>query len=1262
MNRKNEKGITLVALIVAIVVMFILASVTLNTTFTAYETTRAEKFKAQMKVLQESATSLNAEFLEWQKEKESNYREEIRSKELAKDEVNEEKKINSDGSLPKYFYENYNINAFLKEKKKKLNVEDGIIANDLDMVLLETKDQEGKDIFNTNIINSITADFYNIPNKKENLNLIRDGYLITSNPTPEEQENIDAGKLLVANSHRDVNIRACNFYEFNKDDLEYYLGVRNIDLDKVYINFDYLFIFTTDSVKVDGEKLYTQYAFSDSNTAYTNDTKSTINDASILVDVIANYGTSKKISLTLSSENQNNNNLEYRIRKAYYRKNESIDKGAWYEVDDLKECKYSEDGKSVTFIVYESGDYNFSIEDVSGGHTDKMKQNVSLNVRSSQPKYEEIVKDVDNTKVSNYNITLCNAPVLNPDMIPVKWVYNDEKRIEGKWVVCTTIDPEWYNYSQDYKMWANIMFDHDKNTTKELKPGVELSETEMGSMFVWIPRFSAGGGRYGINFLRGTSKTPTTGKNVYAHNIIGWLAFRNSLYNVGGWDSELKGLWFAKYDMGLEDVNKKTKPKPSITKVNTSIESVANEYNQLYSVTQNTDTRIIRAVSKPYYITWRNISYTNAFSQALMYYNNFNYASEHKDLNTHLMKSSELDVLYSITENEYYGNPMIQSNKSNKLSAGSDGVNGYSFQKDYVKQSSTGNITGIFDINGTTDVMISDIGVVLNKKEDEKEFLYNNLIQKINVIENIKEYKDIEDEDFNNIKSNSTKYYSIASDELGSAGAREGKYFIKIGEKQGTNRKMSSSWTKISQTVSPNYGFRIVMSNSPSGDTSNYLYDSTNVSEIARDDLPGFYVTDDDGNYIKNADGKFLDSDGNKTFYPWNEMIDNGWIKVDDGELNKGTNINELKLKTGILIISDSVKKTGFNVFEYWYKNDNSSKPNGSLLKVFMPDTITEIGYRSFYSCENLKEIKMSTNLKIIGNGAFYDCKNLVNYNLPESLEYIEIYAFSHCSALESIVIPRNVKRIGDNAFSSCSNVTSLEILSESTDLIIGMNSFSEEFGMANTGLKIKSLIIPANVNCIEEQAFRGCRELETILIEDGVKEIQNGAFGYCTKLNKINFPSSIESLGKRVEYVITDGKENAHACGVLEGCLALEEVDLSNLKNVKILQKSFFNSCSSLSDIKLPITGLEELYEYCFRGCVSLNSIKIPNTIKTIEQSAFGNTRLMSEEIPNIYLQYTGNKEEWENINEGRINNRAWYDNINIIVETSDGEMIEYN
>lgn len=1047
MNRKSESGVTLVALIVSIIVMLILASVTLNTTFTAYETARAEKFKAQLKIVQENVNSFYSDWQTWKSEKEYEYRDEIRKKEQEQITIPNNQKLNEDGSLPAYFYENIaSIDKYIDYKKGTENI------------------------------------------SSESLNNLKSNSTINNECYNEVRKKLKEIKDTFSEDKNDSKINQTVFYEFNQSSLENIFGLKNIDIP-IYVNFENLVVFTTSPVKVGDKKIYTQYSFNDNSQINLNDTNTTMKDAAILIDVKANYGTSQKITLTLESgkvENNadKNNYIDYRIRKAYYQNlylnDSTITDQNWYEVDGLKECQYSEDGKSVTFIVYESGNYRFRLEDVSGAYTIVMKQNTKMNIKNpnNQYKYEKI-EDIDSNgdgkkdKKGTYNITLCNAPVLNEDMIPVKWVYDNEEKISGKWVICTTIDPEWYNYSEDSKMWANVMMAYDidekiKSGIK-LEKGTELSEKQMGSMFVWIPRYAKRGVNaqgYNVSFMRGCSKTSTFGQSLYG-NGNAETGFCASL-NFGDWDVELRGLWFAKYDTGLEVVNESNK----VQQVNTSVKATADEFNKLYSPTQS-----FRAVSKPYRITWRNLSFTNAFSQALMYYSKLPSASEDKDLNSHMMKASEYRILYNLSTNEKYGNTNIKSNTANKYAGGSDGNSGYTVAN-FTNQTSNGNMTGVFDVIGTTKVMVPNINVIKVDSETNAnfEFIFDNLGNPINrwiKTDSLELYK--------------SKYLTTSYKE--NAGTVEIMELPVLSEE----KKL------LADCVSQNNGFRIVLANSPSGNRDNFIYDSS--TEDISENLAGFYVTDDDGNYIKNEFGEFKDSDGNPTFYSWDTMKNNNWIKIinaseEYGYVNngvnetdkvvvKGNNISNLEKMSGKLIISDEVQVIGSYIFSNW---NNEWGGNGSLYEVVIPDSVTHIMADAFFSCYELKTVDFSENLKYLGEHSFSYCRKLVNISLPNSLEILggngeslTGHVFANCTSIESVTIPHKVIAISKGCFSGCTNLTNVEILSKQENFVIGIKAFFDT--------DIKNIVIPSNVSKIKEYAFQECKSLETVRIEPRSKK-----------------------------------------------------------------------------------------------------------------------------------------------------------------------------
>ena len=103
---------------------------------------------------------------------------------------------------------------------------------------------------------------------------------------------------------------------------------------------------------------------------------------------------------------------------------------------------------------------------------------------------------IDNNGATIYDTeTGANNPVLSSGMIPVK--YDTEKE---NWVICSSTDKDWYSYSTYKKQWANVMLSDGKyyasgadvdTTNKTLATaGTEVAEEDLGSMFVWIPRYA----------------------------------------------------------------------------------------------------------------------------------------------------------------------------------------------------------------------------------------------------------------------------------------------------------------------------------------------------------------------------------------------------------------------------------------------------------------------------------------------------------------------------------------------------------------------------------------------------------------------------------------------------------------------------------------------------------------------------------------------------------------------------------------------------
>ena len=147
---------------------------------------------------------------------------------------------------------------------------------------------------------------------------------------------------------------------------------------------------------------------------------------------------------------------------------------------------------------------------------------------------------------------------------------------------------------------------------------------------------------------------------------------------------------------------------------------------------------------------------------------------------------------------------------------------------------------------------------------------------------------------------------------------------------------------------------------------------------------------------------------------------------------------------------------------------------------------------------------------------------------------------------------------------------------------------------------KLQSVIIPDTVTEIGKSAFENCRSLEKIDIPDSVIKIGDRAFVNCRTLNNITIPDSVTEIGIKA----------------FGACTSLISIKLSN--NITKIEEGLFANCKSLANIIIPnkVTEIENL---AFVGCESLSGILLPKTLTKIGGKAFASCKsLDSIIIPN--------------------------------------------
>ena len=136
-----------------------------------------------------------------------------------------------------------------------------------------------------------------------------------------------------------------------------------------------------------------------------------------------------------------------------------------------------------------------------------------------------------------------NSPKVTTGMIPIKHNGTD-------WVVCSKEDQEWYSYD-DTKKWANIMLSDGKYKEGKVKEGQVVKENELGSMYIWIPRYAyriAGEKNIEVNFLKGNTNRDKNGKEYTTNESLDTktIAIVHPAFHLGG--GQLSGIWVAKFE------------------------------------------------------------------------------------------------------------------------------------------------------------------------------------------------------------------------------------------------------------------------------------------------------------------------------------------------------------------------------------------------------------------------------------------------------------------------------------------------------------------------------------------------------------------------------------------------------------------------------------------------------------------------------------------------------------------------------------------
>ena len=215
------------------------------------------------------------------------------------------------------------------------------------------------------------------------------------------------------------------------------------------------------------------------------------------------------------------------------------------------------------------------------------------------------------------------------------------------------------------------------------------------------------------------------------------------------------------------------------------------------------------------------------------------------------------------------------------------------------------------------------------------------------------------------------------------------------------------------------------------------------------------------------------------------------------------------------------------------------------------------------------------------------------------------------------VYFPSNFKSIADNAFKGCDNLTTINI-PEGLE-IIGTNSF--QFCR-----KLQNFYFPSTLVEINNEAFNYCENLQEVTIPESVVYLGELSFAHMFSLSCINY-NAIQTNNFNGESGVFDNSGTSSE----SGATAIIGNKVKHIPNFLFKTGgSFTSSAISIKSIIFAENSVcESIGAYAF-GNLDITEINLPNSLKSIGIYALMDTQITSITIPENVTSIGNNAFVW--------------------------------
>lgn len=254
-----------------------------------------------------------------------------------------------------------------------------------------------------------------------------------------------------------------------------------------------------------------------------------------------------------------------------------------------------------------------------------------------------------------------------------------------------------------------------------------------------------------------------------------------------------------------------------------------------------------------------------------------------------------------------------------------------------------------------------------------------------------------------------------------------------------------------------------------------------------------------------------------------------------------------------------------------------------------------------------IKKFVISEGITYVGRFAFGDCQNLTEIVWPGTLEGAGDYLFYGCNSLKTVTLPK-VETITAN----------MVYRSALQHIIVPEGVKKIEDGAFMSMVSLQSIELPQSLEEIGGGAFMACKNLKSIVIPEGVKKINDLTFSNCYALEEITIPETTD-LNSWGAFYECEKLCDEDGYLIINGALLNFTVDVTSevfvvpdgVKFVGALfstRDNWGNETDSVVQAKKIIfpDSVEGIADLAFFGNDNLEEVVLSNNIKEITDQTF--------------------------------------------------------